>query len=149
MPSKPHLQQAVGEILREEVIRRGRVNFKVSGRSMAPLLKPGDIVTVETVTRKWRLVPGDLVVLAGEGPIVVHHFLYWTFRDGEARLRTVGRNSKALDRLWPHEALIGRVTVRDRGNIKVRGPIAPLWLASSLFAAMGGIVQARLERLLK
>ncbi len=147
---KSQLAKAVGDILREEVEKRGRVNFRITGRSMVPLLKPGDVVTVERIGRKWRLVPGDLLVLAGDdGPIVVHQFVYWSFRDGEAHLRTVGRNSKALDRLWPHGALIGRVTVRERGRKNLRGPAAPLWLASSLFVAMGGVITARLERLLK
>lgn len=143
------LQQAVGEILREEVARRGKVNFRVTGNSMAPLLKPGDIVTVRRVRRRWRLLPGDILVLSGDGPLVVHHFLYWTLKDGQPHLRTAGRNGKALDRLWPREAVIGRVTLRERGKLSFRGPTAPLWLAGSLFAALGGVLTARLERLLK
>ncbi len=149
MASRPEMLKAVGDILREEVIRRGRLNFKVTGKSMAPLLRPGDMVTVERIRQRWRLMPGDLVVLSNDGPVIVHHFLYWTLADGEIHLRTVGRNSKALDQLWPRRSLIGRVTLRERGQVNLEGPTAPLWLASSLFTAMGGIIQSRLERLLR
>ncbi len=113
---------------------------------MAPLLRPGDSVTVEPVRLKLSLRPGEIVVLAGEQKPVIHHFLYWTLKNGRPHLRTTGRTGRAVDGLWPSDALIGRAVARDRGNVALAGVLPSLWLSASLAAPLLQVLLGRMER---
>ena len=75
----------------------------VVSSSMAPTLKPGDIVTIEVVPQKTR--SGSVVVFVKENMQVIHRVLF--VRNG--MVQTKGDRSKGWDTPFPLKDLIGVV----------------------------------------
>lgn len=99
----------------------GHVCLRVSGASMAPAIRPGDLLTAEPAS-VTEVSPGDIVVFAREGRLIVHRITAKTSKGGEPYLMTRG------DRAWQNDApvsgseLIGRVTHIERGAFRIPAP---------------------------
>ena len=87
----------------------GPLRLRVNGRSMLPTLRPGDEVVVHPVTAE-ALEPGDWVVVRNAQGAFLHRYL--GRRDGA--VVTKGDGHRALDPLWPSDAVLGRVVEAQR-----------------------------------
>jgi signal peptidase I len=114
----------------------GRVRLRVSGTSMAPAVRPGDLLSVEGAKLK-KISEGQVVVFSRGGRLIAHRVVTQTEKAGESYLVTRG------DRRWRNDVpvssaeVVGRVTGIERGGSPVHAPIRP------------GILQQLICRLLR
>ncbi len=87
------------------------VRLRVRGASMAPTLRPGDVVMVEPITDA-ALRLGDWVLVRGERENYLHRYVG---RRAD-RVLTKGDAHRRLDPPWPPAAIRGRVTAAYRDD---------------------------------
>jgi signal peptidase len=97
----------------------GRVCLRVSGTSMVPAIRPGDLISVERA-RMMELSAGEIVVFAREDRLVVHRLVAKTESKGAGYLVTRGDRTRRNDALVSSAELLGRVTHIERGGFGVR-----------------------------
>ena len=109
-----------------------RMTVTVSGDSMLPALRAGDVlVLLRCGADVLRL--GDLAVVDLPGAGLVVHRVLWV---GGACVRTRGDGSGRMDPPIPHERVLGRVVSARRGGHEVLpGPLGRLVAWSRAFAA--------------
>jgi signal peptidase I len=107
------------DLAAEVASRFGRVLLRVVGWSMAPAIHPGDLIYVQRIG-VTEVLPGDIVVFAREGRLVVHRVTTITSRGIEPCLVTRGDRTRRNDDPICNSALIGRVTNIVRGNGQIR-----------------------------
>lgn len=111
MPADGLLQPLLADLL-----RGGRpVRLEVTGHSMSPFIRSGDIVTIEPLLGR-RPVLGEVVALAPGGLLRVHRLVGWD--RGQALFR--GDVAVATDPVASPDDLLGRVTRVERGGRRVR-----------------------------
>jgi hypothetical protein len=96
-------------MLTEELDRP--VRMRVRGASMAPTLRPGDVVMVEPITDA-ALRLGDWVLVRGERENYLHRYVGRRVD----RVLTKGDAHRRLDPPWPPAAIRGRVTAAYRDD---------------------------------
>ena len=96
----------------------GRVCLRVSGTSMAPTLRPGDLLSVEAASI-MEVSLGEIVVFAREGGLIVHRVTIKTSSGGELCLVTRGDRMRRHDAPISGPDLIGRVMHIDRGLSRI------------------------------
>jgi signal peptidase I len=106
-------------LAKEALHKSGRVRMLVSGASMVPTLRPGDLITVESA-RAGEIRPGEMVVFALSGRLVVHRVIAKTGDPREPLLATRGDRARRDDPVVSSVELFGRVTQIERGNRRVR-----------------------------
>ena len=106
---------AVNDILTHTLDRGESIRLSVNGWSMAPLIRPGDTLTIEPAT-STRLRPGDIVLRKAEEDWVVHRLLAVRTRNGTAYAITRGDSADRVDPSIPLERVMGKVTGIDRKN---------------------------------
>ncbi len=106
--------------LSAEMLGRGnRIRFRAHGRSMAPLIRDGDVLTVEPA-RLADLRVGDVALHRLGSQVVAHRVVGRRVEDGQPVLRTRGDAAlSAADRV-PEGDVLGRVVERERGGKGVR-----------------------------
>jgi signal peptidase I len=104
----------IGDAVREF----GCIRLRVSGASMLPAIRPGDLVTVESV-KVEEISPGEIVVFACEGRLVCHRVTAIAGNAGEPLLATRGDRARRDDPLVSSSELLGRVTQIERGHRRV------------------------------
>ncbi len=132
-------------LVSEVVQKAGRVRLRVSGSSMVPAMRPGDLITVERASLK-DIAQGEIVVFARSGRLVVHRVLttvHAPTKSGIARapgnsreplLRTRGDRARRPDPIVYSSELLGRVTQIERGGHRVQlGARARLSAATRAF----------------
>jgi len=87
----------------------GSVRLRVSGTSMAPTLCPGELVAVEK-TGIAETLPGEIVVFARNGRLIVHRVLSTIQCHGESYLVTRGDRARKNDAPVSSYEFVGRVT---------------------------------------
>jgi len=97
----------------------GRVCLRVSGTSMVPAIRPGDLISVERA-RAGEISPGEIVVFAWEGRLIAHRVVARTGSPDEGYLVTRGDRTRRNDALVSSAELIGRVARIERGGSRVR-----------------------------
>jgi signal peptidase I len=121
------LNASACHLVSEAVRKAGRVRLRVSGASMVPSMRPGDLITVERACAE-EISPGEIVVFAREGRLVVHRVTAkvpaTAGNPGEpllkTRLLTRGDRARRDDPLVSSSELLGRVTQIRRGSRAVR-----------------------------
>ena len=114
----------LAELLRQSLAQGHTPFLAISSASMAPLLKTGDQVGLETVTAE-RLRPGNIITIADRDDLLTHR--YWGLV-GE-QLQTRGDRSLTFDPLWPTQQLLGRIVLRRRHGKTLSLATGPgLWL---------------------
>lgn len=99
-------------MLHENRAASGELCLRVNGKSMAPLLLPGDRLIAQVAAAK-ELKPGDVIVIRDAGGFLTHRLLSV---QGEYLL-TKGDALLMPDPLTPLAALVGRVqTVQQAGK---------------------------------
>jgi signal peptidase I len=74
MTLETHLQSACCDLVDEVARRLGRVQLKVAGASMVPVLWPGDLVTVERCDPA-ELEPDAIIVFRQKEKLVIHRLM--------------------------------------------------------------------------
>jgi signal peptidase I len=127
-PSPMDVLNASQCILVSEAVRRfGRIRLRVSGTSMLPVMRPGDLLTVESAEIA-DISRGEIVVFTLNGRLVCHRVTEkFTDNAGDScepifttRLVTRGDRMRRNDPLVSGSELLGRVTQIERGNRRVR-----------------------------
>jgi signal peptidase I len=109
------------ELIAETVCTFGGVRLGVCGTSMAPAIRPGDLIMVER-TGMSEVSTGEIVVFARHSRLIVHRVVVRSSGLGEPFLVTRG------DRTWRDDGpvsspeLIGRVTHIERNHFGVPSP---------------------------
>lgn len=104
------------ELAAEVVRRSGRLRLGVTGSSMLPAIRPGDVLAIERCT-VHDTRPGEVVLFSREGRLFAHRLVS---RSGEC-LITRGDSLPACDPAVTAAELLGKVTlVLRRGR-----PIGP------------------------
>jgi hypothetical protein len=131
------------ELLRE----RGEAQWlPVTGRSMAPLIWPGDQVQV---TAEWQpAFRGDILTFLQAGQLTTHRLLRATNVGGQWVYVTKGDNQWQPDPPLNEVDIIGRVEAIRRGE-RVWGPNGRFWRWSNWYLTQLMLVQARLYPLFK
>lgn len=107
----PKAQELVRSLLAEGLSLRVRV----TGASMLPLLKGGELLLVEPVPARVRI--GDLLVFVGPGGrLVVHRLVRRLGRGRAMRLQMQGDGCPKPDDPVPPEAVLGRVARIEFGG---------------------------------
>jgi signal peptidase I len=122
---------ALGCDLAAEVAGRfGRVCLRVAGTSMAPAIRPDDLISVER-TSVTEVSLGEIVVFAREGRLIVHRVtarsesqngLFKDNNSSEPCLVTRGDRTRRNDAPVSGSELIGRVTHIERGRSRISAP---------------------------
>jgi signal peptidase I len=105
-------------LLVEAVRKFGSIRLRVSGASMVPAIRPGDLVTVESVGVE-DVSPGEIVVFALAGRLVCHRVTAISGSAREPLLATRGDRARRDDPLISNSELLGRVSHIDRGRRSV------------------------------
>ena len=99
------------EMLRAGLLSTGSLRLRVAGKSMAPLLRPGDEIWVEQVAPA-ALVCGDIVVMWREGGLLTHRLLAVHGSD----CYTKGDSCRRMDPVAGTEMIVGKVVAAQRGS---------------------------------
>jgi signal peptidase I len=103
----------------EVVGRFGCARFRVSGTSMVPAIRPGDLISVERAGVE-EISSGEIVVFARESRLVAHRVVGRTGIPGESYLVARGDRTRRNDALVSSAKLVGRVMRIERGGFRVR-----------------------------
>lgn len=115
-------------LVSEAVRTAGHVRLRVSGTSMVPAMRPGDLITVERADAA-QIAPGEIVVFARSGRLVVHRVTGITANrgsansggsEGDAVLQTRGDCARRKDPIVRGSELLGRVTEIERGGRRMQ-----------------------------
>ncbi len=106
------------EHVTETVRVRGAVLLRVAGGSMRPWIRPGDVLFIRR-TDPRRLSPGEVVLFARDGKLVVHRVIRKSASDCHSLLLTKGDAVADLDEPVSGGELLGRVTCIFRGRRQI------------------------------
>ena len=102
--------------LLSDLLRGGTpVRLEVTGHSMSPFIRSGDVVTIEPLSGH-RPALGGVVALVPGGRLLVHRLVGWDH--GRALCR--GDVATSADAWAAPDDLLGRVTRVERGGRRVR-----------------------------
>jgi signal peptidase I len=106
-----------------QLLRDGiAIELTVCGRSMRPLLRDGDVLSIEpAAVRDVR--PGEIVLIDSDAGLIVHRLM----RIDATTLRTRGDGCIGHDQPHPHAALVGKAAAFRRDGVLHpldRGPVA-------------------------
>jgi signal peptidase I len=113
-------------LAREHLARDGWLRVPVTSGSMTPMMRPGDWVQVEAISRPLRV--GDIVMVDAGGKAVIHRLIWITQR----YLITQGDAVFRFDVPFTPGQVIGIVTARERNGRRQKTDSFPLRLLSFL-----------------
>lgn len=103
--------QYAAVLLQDNRLVNGSLRLRVKGRSMMPLLSPGDVLTVQQQPRN-QLLPGQIVVMVDGGGFLTHRLISL---DAET-MQTKGDAMRFPDPPASYAALVGVVQTIERSN---------------------------------
>lgn len=127
----------------------------ISGNSMAPLIRNGDLITIAHGARDLRR--GDIVVFRQEGKLVVHRLLRAALPGDAGLALTKGDNRATTDPPLRRESIVGKVILVQGERVRCRLSSITWRTLNRLLAvisegsardARGGSVPTRLARVL-
>jgi signal peptidase I len=127
------------DLIREALERFGEARLRVTGSSMLPSIRPGDMVTIERRTLS-EVRRGDVALFTHDDRLFAHRVIA---RDDD-RLVTQGDSVPSIDAPVNAGDLLGVVVAVSRNGQAVRGFINP-----GLRARLVSIVAARSSHLNK
>jgi len=99
-----HYRDAVLELWAEKC---ARTESAITGNSMAPLIRHGDMVVIEHGDVPLRI--GDVVVVKRQGTIVAHRLVHSEMEEGRERFLTRGDACGGIDPPVGRDQIIGKV----------------------------------------
>src|SRR5262245_48670334 len=94
------------------------VRMRVTGTSMMPSLRPGDVICVRYQEAAGSGL-GDIVLFRRHGQLLARRVVRKIHNRGEAYWITRGDNLPENDPPVSHEELVGRVTAVQRGTSRI------------------------------
>jgi signal peptidase I len=113
-------QAAACQLAAEVAGQFGGVRLRVSGTSMTPAVRPGDVLAVEKASFS-QVDTGEIVVFARDGRLVAHRLVAKT----ECHLITRGDRTRRNDSPVSVAEFVGRVTDVERGGTPVQARKRP------------------------
>ena len=114
------IEEPTGEAtaLFEDILRRGTsLRVKVTGRSMTPFLKGGEIVTIKNTTYRELLI-GDIIFFKNdENRLILHRLIKKSSAEGP--FHTKGDASAIFDTPVSKDNILGKVCKIERGTSPV------------------------------
>lgn len=130
---KTHLA-AILEVVSEILIGNNVLRLGVSGNSMLPFIRDGDVVLVEPV-ETGSIGQGDVILYRNDSEGLLVHRVVRVGREGDRLSLAIGGDALAeLDGIFPGERVLGRVRMVERGGRQIQldtgvwGVIGSLWL---------------------
>ena len=74
MTLEPHLESACCDLVAEVACSRGKVQLKVTGASMLPVICPGDLITIQRCDAR-ELQPGEVILFRRNGGLAAHRIV--------------------------------------------------------------------------
>jgi hypothetical protein len=144
MKSRPAAETYLDAVLALWAERRTRSQCRLTGNSMAPLIRDGDLLVIEHGPPAVRI--GDVIVFRQAGHLKAHRLL-WRRRRPEGTLTFLAKGdaSPAFDLPVPAERLIGRV-IEIRGTRGTRRLTSPYWTLAAPAAAALSVLHGALAR---
>ena len=125
-----------GELAEEVFARSGRLRFTAGGRSMHPLIRDGDILTIEPVDPQ-RLRVGDVAFYRpSDSKVVVHRVVGKLSQNGRLVFLIRGDASDGPCEVVPAECILGRAVLLERNGRAVRLDRGPARLAGILWVKL-------------
>jgi len=125
-----------GELAEEVFARSGCLRFTAGGRSMHPLIKDGDTLTIEPVDPQ-RLRVGDVAFYRpSDSRVVVHRVVGKLFQNGRLVFLIRGDASDGPCEVVPAERILGRAVLLERNGRAVRLDRGPARLAGILWVKL-------------
>jgi Peptidase S24-like len=122
----------VGALITDTLRRGVAVEFAVTGTSMTPLLRPGDVLTVAPAAAA-ELARGDVALFTRDGALTAHRVI------ATAPLVTRGDACRGADGEIAAACVLGRVVAFRRRGVRVRldapAGVALTWLCRAWAAA--------------
>lgn len=115
------------------LLRAGEsVRFAATGRSMAPAIRDGDLLTV-TPVEPGAIRPGEVILYRGARGLLAHRVLA-RLADGSLQLRgdAIGSELEGV----PADRILGRVVAVNGKAARARGGPGPVWLALRLVSRL-------------
>ncbi len=88
-----------------EKIQTGKIELKIKGKSMHPLLKEKDLIEIIAV-KPEEIQTGDIIAYFNGTRIFVHRFIGWK----KDKMLVKGDNNKEFDFLAEKKSCLGKVT---------------------------------------
>jgi signal peptidase I len=123
--------------LLEELLERGTVTLKVTGKSMHPTIKHGDVITLAAYGASTPRV-GDIVAFSRGTKLWIHRIVRKAPGGSDTGIVTAGDGNEESDAPVSLAAVLGRV-------VEVRQPTA-VWRPDSLGRRATGLLRAHLSR---
>jgi hypothetical protein len=142
------LSELEGELFLEALKSAGQARLAVTGTSMLPSIRPGDMLEVHRQGME-AILPGDVVLFLRTGGFAAHRVVERVIGPERTLLITRGDALRVPDPPVTPEELLGRVTAILRGGRRLdprltrRARVASWFLARSEFCAR---VARRLSR---
>ena len=133
-------QQIALDLTLAEASSQECLSLHVSGHSMAPLLRPGDVVMAQPVSPE-SLCRGDLVVVHRPAELITHRLV----AVDEQGWHTKGDNCHQTDAPVRAPAILGRVVAVERGCARL-DLTSPRWARVNRWLGRLGGWEARLAR---
>lgn len=131
----------------EEILTKGTdIRVRVTGSSMTPFLKGGEIVTISKTDRS-DLCMGDLILFKNDkGLPVLHRILRKRNRDNKRYYQAKGDGLIAPDKLIPESCILGKVYLIEksvaRKSIKTLDMNSALWKGVNRVTALWHLFKA-------
>jgi len=100
-------------VVEELLEKKIRVRFRVTGRSMAPFLQGGEVVTV-VKSKKRDLAPGDLVMVKLQDTVMVHRLMKKKQTSSGWTYVTKGDGNNCYDVPVREENVLGKVCLIEK-----------------------------------
>lgn len=133
--------------LLEDILSSGSsLRIKVTGGSMYPFLKGGEILTIRKVPIA-SLRRGDLIFFKdSHGYPVLHRLIRKTRSDSKFVFRTKGDALVGFDEPVSHEDVLGKALKVEKSSAGCAKEInleSPLWKKINYLAAMSGLIRSK------
>lgn len=118
MTSTEKKQQAISQILREQIDEEKSVRFRVSGRSMEPFILFNDQVAINKISGD-RLYPGDIILFELGNTYCTHRYIKQVKNNSKILYITKGDGFKAFDSPISEDRIIGKVKTIEREKLQI------------------------------
>lgn len=121
---KKELLTAAAPALIAAILERyGQLRLRACGSSMFPVIRSGDVLSIQHCTAE-AVQQGDVVLVRNGDGIVAHRLIEKQLHDGESFLLTRGDSLWDSDAVQPASMLLGRVAAITRNGRAIHRPLA-------------------------
>lgn len=127
-------QKIIDHLILEELGNGKTITLRVSGKSMYPLIKPGDSIRIEKCA-PGALAIGDIITFKKDGIYLTHRVLWVRKKDNGIILITKGDNEINVDSPVSPNHIVGKALAIKRAN-RTLDLESPFWRYINPFLGM-------------